>query len=583
MCGIYGYSLGDMSLDGVGFLSRTLVDQQHRGPDGAGFSTSVDESAGIAMTRLRIRAHLEEPSPIPLNEHVHASYNGEVYQDRHGNVPTGGKSEVVEILENRVVDGMFAIAKLDSETSQIELERDPFGIKPLFVRQADKNLAFASELAPLIKQMGKVRLRREAIHQFLIFGRPLDGKGFYEDIQPVAPGASYRVNRGQLDLASQTNIGKWIAGSTRQEIPTDEEVRTAVRNAIEKTLVSNRRIGVAASGGLDSTIVCAELSAMGVEDIDIVSVRTEGSKDGILHLENLGLKTNAWRTWRLHQRVLRPMQFPQELGKAIPILGEPTRMTSVPLYHRLARQAASAEIVVLLLGEGADEMFYGYRSYFAVKEGASLSDFVCRRTNLDAIQQLLPSNSIAKANHTLEAFIHNLPGSTKWQKLRALDFVHCLEPLLRRADHLLMSQSIEGRTPFLHGDVPQVAFDIPFEELVQDQTKLTLRRAYQDMLPQHFVTEVKRPFRAPILSWFQNELHEWLQREFARGATLLECLGLRRSGLAFVLKGILSGNVRMANLAYYIVTLLVWIDWLVDIEALDEPELLAAHRKCRAS
>lgn len=54
---------------------------------------------------------------------------------------------------------------------------------------------------------------------------------------------------------------------------------------------------------------------------------------------------------------------------------------------------------------------------------------------------------------------------------------HSSEPLLLRAGHLLMSRSIEGRTPFLHGAVPQLALRLDAE------SHDLLARSYSNALP----------------------------------------------------------------------------------------------------
>jgi hypothetical protein len=92
-----------------------------------------------------------------------------------------------------------------------------------------------------------------------------------------------------------------------------------------------------------------------------ISVITEN--DGIMSLDSLGLQGSSWRKWSHHSARFDPNYFVNGLNEAVTAMGEPTRMSSVPMYGRLAEIAKGARLTVLLLGEGADELFGGYDSY----------------------------------------------------------------------------------------------------------------------------------------------------------------------------------------------------------------------------
>jgi asparagine synthase (glutamine-hydrolysing) len=437
MCGIYGFSCPSGStFDGARFLTDALGRQYHRGPDGVG--VHVNEAVGVGMVRLRIRAPLGEPEPIPTVDAGYAAYNGEVYRDQFGRTPDGGAGEV-ESLSSPTVDGMYSLLKINARGARLEIQRDPYGIKPLFVREHRGALAFSSEKQPLIQGLGKIRLRREAIAQYLAFGRPIDGLGFYEGLRPIPPGGQLTASAGRIEQASAPrDIARRIAEAALKAPPCHEEVRAAIRDAVSRTLVSNRKVGVAVSGGLDSTILCNELDALGITDLDLISIQAMDSQDGIADLSVLELKGEAWKSWRLTASRFDPATYWRDLRRAIAILGEPTQMTSAPLYLGLAEKAAEAGVVVLLLGEGADELFCGYRSYLPMLSDWSLRDFLYRPLERDVCQRLLSGDTRARVVAALDVFMGTLPAGDQWTQLRAADMSHNLEPLLLRADHTLM-------------------------------------------------------------------------------------------------------------------------------------------------
>ncbi|MCP3670191.1 MAG: asparagine synthase [Gammaproteobacteria bacterium] len=582
MCGIYGYSGRGSRLLGTEFLNRAIASQKHRGPDG--FGTQISASAGLGMVRLRIRAQECEAEPIRVHKNLYAAYNGEVYSDHLNGVPMGGKDEVVSLYKEtpgRQVDGMYSLATLDTINDQIELRRDPYGIKPLYIRESGGLVTFSSELSVLIGRSNKVSLRREAISQFFAFGRPLDDKGFYNEIRSLTPGARAVVKKGKVNY-KDVKSDFLLAEKPLISEPTDEEIRSTISNAVSDMLVSNRRIGVAVSGGLDSTILCAELNALGVEDLDLVSVRMQNSVDGIRNIKDLGLKKSCWKSWNLHQREYISGDYIDGLAQTVRVLGEPSRMSSIPLYLQLAEQAAAANITVLLIGEGADELFLGYNKYSQFMQNPSLNDFVFPREIGNLVATLFSVKEMQRLNSVLDSYTCNLPGLSDWEKLRASELALSLEPLLRRADHALMQGAVEGRTPFLHGGVPELARRIPVNALLKnDQTKVRLRRAYRNIISPNYATEIKRHFRAPISIWFQGPLLKQLKHKIMSRIELLSALGMRKTGVEDILSGTAAGSADMVDMSFKILSVIFWIEWLIEIDGLEDSDIVRAVSDCR--
>lgn len=578
MCGIVGYSIGNDKTFDKDFLRKALSNQRHRGPDAAGHATS--ESSGLGMIRLRVRSPIKEDNPIQTGGGVYvASFNGEVYTDGDGNIPAGGAGEVETILSTqpgKSVDGMFALAVLNAKADTIQLHRDAFGIKPLMLRTVAGNSYFASEVAPLAQVSDKIRISRESVAQYLAYGRPLAGT-FFSDVIMLPRGSKADLHRGQCKVHRHH-----YASSAAESIAatTPHDLRMHVKRAIKNTTISDRRLGIAASGGLDSTIVCAEMSALGFEELDIVSISAENSLDGIRSLAELKLPGKSWRSWRLHACQFGALEFPRYLARSVKALGFPTRMSSVPLYLKLAEQAADAGVTVLMLGEGADEVFCGYADYLPMKHNASVAKHIDRRVDSSTLGCLLHKSAIQQAELAKDEYMRSLSGDDEWSKLRNLDIEHSLEPLLHRADHLLMQYSIEGRTPFLHGALPSIGYKSSPEDLLRNNfTKFSLRQAYSNLLSSTVLEETKRHFRAPLTAWFAGPLLFWVLSEFHRGAPMLATLGVRREGLDIILAGVKSGNERSCNIAYSLVTLLAWLDWLVQDDLLDDPDLIAAYQE----
>lgn len=564
MCGIFGYSTRTAEYPGERLLGCMADAQRHRGPDGWGIQRG--EYCGLGMLRLRMRAAKEENEPIVLGDGRFAAYNGEIYRDRSGLIPSGGRGEIDALLEpdvERPVDGMFAAAFFDSSTEMLTLTRDLYGIKPLYVRREEDTVMFASEVGAILSFSTDITVRCAAVHQFLAVGRPLDGKWFIADMEPLTAGGSLHVHGGQAIHDSRKWSPEYLLRSRGQMLPSPDALRTAIGESVQRALISNYPVGVAVSGGLDSSIVCAEIAAAGIKDVTLITVRAEGSLDGLSDISDLGLRGTAWHQWSLIERVIAPDEYFEMTKRAVRTFGFPTRMSSSALYLALADAAADCGATTLLVGEGADELFCGYDSYRTFQAGGTLSAHIFNVSLRSAIGKLISAADMAHLDGVIADYIQNLPGGSDWDRLRMSDFSLVLEPLLARADHALMARTIEGRTPFLHGDVPELAFRFSeVAHLAEGGTKQILREAYADRLAPDIVSGRKTHFRAPISDWLAGPLYEQTCRELLAATGRLEECGIAQGKIEQLLSRLKEADGTAADLTYRMLNLAWWLEWL---------------------
>ncbi|MDR5859273.1 asparagine synthase-related protein [Halomonas eurihalina] len=544
---------------------KSINRNQHaRGPDGSGMTLAA--SSGIGMVRLRMRAEMAEPEPIPLGNECFAAYNGEVYWDGV-TLPEGGMGEVLTLVGDQpeAVDGMFAIATLDRRQDNIRLQRDRFGIKPLYKREIEGGVAVASTIRGLIGAFGRPSVRHAAIEQFLAFGRPLDGGSFFDDISEVPRGTQWVMTGGQLVPETSLHAMSEPRTSFASEFVLPKTLRVALQSSLQRVQPSTRAMGLAVSGGLDSTILADQLAEMGVEDLRTVSIRVAGSSDGISNLSQLGIKARAAQSWTHTTRTVTPESFAHGVERAAAQMGEPSRMSSIPLYAALADCAADAGIVMLLVGEGADELFMGYSSYAAVTSGkaTAISEFLIPSTRCPYLDALMGPGFAAQMKTFAHDIYPDIPAMAPLDRLRQIELDHSLGPLLQRADHLMMARSIEARTPFLHGSVPELALAVPAaRHMAGGQNKALLRSAFPEVQSRPGPWRTKLPFRAPITDWLRGPLQSWLDATLRSGEELLVDLGLRRAGLNLVRADLARDRGAAYEVAYTLLSLIFWKRWL---------------------
>jgi asparagine synthase (glutamine-hydrolysing) len=489
------------------------------------------------------------------------AYNGEVYAVTGAEgarwVPRGGLDEARAVGDHLPdhVDGMYALVHRAADGT-LHVARDPLGIKPLYLRRHHRGVAVASEITALLDVFDRPRVRRAAVAQFLLLGRVVDGGTFFEGIEPIRPGERVELRAGRI---ARRRTASRAATPERRAGP--EQLRTAIRDAVERVLVSDRPLGLALSGGLDSTILAMELARLRMPDLATVSVLPESGEDGVTALDALGLPGTAWRTWRHRWTRFGPHDLLDGVPDTVAALGEPTAMTSVPMYAALAKLARESGAVVLLLGEGADELFGGYRSYLRLAGLANPADFYLSPTRQYLARRLLGADAHHAAQRALISALPTAGGRDAASVVRDFEREHSLEPLLRRADHLLMAEGIEGRTPFLHGRLPALAASLPMGALVgEGQTKVPLRQSFARELP-HFLNEVKRPFRAPIDAWLTGGVRDRVHAELDAHTDRLAAFGVRREGVTELLRQLDAGRAE-GSLVFAVLTLGAWLAWL---------------------
>ncbi|MFV2199091.1 asparagine synthetase B family protein [Nocardiopsis sp. LOL_012] len=484
--------------------------------------------------------------------------------------PGGGLDEARSACEPELVDGMYAAASSPSE-HVLRLVRDPLGIKPLYVREAPVGVAVSSEVVSLLGAFGPASVRTEAFAQFLLTGRRVvDGGSFFEGIRPVAPGESMTLEAGEITASTRS-----VPRCSEPSAPAPGELRARFEEAVDRVLLSERPIGVALSGGLDSTILARVLARRGVRHMLTVSVCPEGTGDGVRSLGELGLNDGAVATWRHHWTPFGPSDLLDGLPSAVRAFGEPVAMTSVPMYAALAKLAGASGITVLLVGEGADELFAGYNRYVPLYAGTvgDPVDFYLSQERLKLVRELIGPDLAEAAADALRAAVGRSeavaeqrhgrrPGSV--EVVREFEYEHSLEPLLRRTDHLLMAEGIEGRTPFLHAGIPDLARRYPSSALVRGNlTKAVLREEFADLLPSHYREIAKQPFRAPVHRWFSGTGLPRMDSALA-GATepLYHGLGVLPTGVRTLRDRLAQGDPLAFTMAFGLLCAAEWISWL---------------------
>src|SRR5256714_1797673 len=377
MCGIAGLVGVDRSVAGprVGQAVRRLA---HRGPDGPGWYDGA--AATLGTCRLAIIDLAAGDQPIYNEDRsIVVICNGELYNyveefaqlERRGH-RLQSRSDVnliphlyEELGQNAFVPirGMFAAAIWDEPRQLLTLARDRVGKKPLFYARAAGGLAFASEIPALLALLDRVPDYSPAtLADYLQLGFVPHPETVYQGVFALPPGCTLTFSPGGAPRVNPYWSPAWPPefGGTRADALVELDRRLG--EAVALRLRSDVPIGLFLSGGIDSGLVASYAAELGAKDLLCFVVE---AGDPALN-EAPAARRPAARLGLPIETI--PLHIaPLEAIEAVSTLyGQPFGDSSaVPTYF--VSKAASAHRKVVLNGDGGDEIFGGYRRYWAAR------------------------------------------------------------------------------------------------------------------------------------------------------------------------------------------------------------------------
>jgi asparagine synthase (glutamine-hydrolysing) len=559
-------------------LDRLLA---HRGPDGSGLATFTREAAPADPDAAEVALVFRRLAIIDLDPRANQPmasadgryvlvFNGEIYNYvelreelarlGHGFRTTSDSEVLIAAFAewgpsalSRFV-GMFAFVLLDRLKRELFLARDPFGIKPLFWAVGSDCVALASEIPPLLEVAGVSRaadLARASL--FLAAGQTDAGERTMFSAVRSLPAGSFATI--PLDRpAAPSPVGYWQPRIAPDPLPRPaaaSELRELFLDSIRLHLRSDVPLGIALSGGVDSSSILAGARAVGGKDLVIRTFSFVAEGSDVDETPFIALAAASAGAQSAGVRI-KPDEIVADIDDLVASQGEPFGSLSIYAQHRVMRLAAEGGIKVMLDGQGADELFAGYRPYLARRLSELLARFQWGAAlRLVRAMRALPgvtAGLLAQAFEPavparLRALARALVGRPQlppwidgtWFADRDLlragatprwsrDFLHealvqslaetVLPALLRYEDRNAMRFSIESRVPFLTPRLAQFAYAQPSEHLVDERatSKAVLRAAMRGLVPDAILDRRdKIGFATPDRLW-AHALRPWFQR-----------------------------------------------------------------------
>jgi asparagine synthase (glutamine-hydrolysing) len=545
MCAIGGWLVDPQDRLDQAALAQMMATMTHRGPDDAG--GYVDTYVGLAVGHNRLS--IIDLSPGGHQPMVNAengdvlTFNGEIFnfrELRHELEAKGyrfrSQSDTEVLLLSfaewgvdcvRHIRGMFAFAIWRPTESSLFLFRDPMGIKPLYywIPQGG-GIVFASELKAVLTFPGfRPSLDRRAIGQFLEFGYTFEERRtILNGVYKLPPGHFLRVRANKKSQLERYFRPEVASDRTAKPVDVEKELHAALDEVIAQHLIADVRIGLLLSGGLDSSLIAAVAARQ-----TKVRTFTMGFAKSDLD-ERSEARRVARHIGSEHEEILiSPREVSDDLESTITCFDDLFADWGTISTRLLYEKCRERGIKVVLVGEGADELFGGYNVFRSSASRAPADWWLFQ------LYRQYCGRRYGRYFGAFRALMRDYLNSAHGDRFDAIRLFETRNQLpnnyVMKVDKASMSVSVEARVPYLDQRLAEIAYRIPKNLLLADGTeKSMLRRVARrfHLLPEETIARPKLG-GSMAASWLDEQP---AFRNFARNIILArggwtEALGLR--------------------------------------------------------
>ena len=618
MCGIVGQFnyANDAPVDEL-TLRRMAHSISHRGPDDEGFF--FDRNIGLGFRRLSIIDFSGGHQPMSdFDQSVWVVFNGEIYnyvelraelESKGHQFQTRSDTEVivhgykewgVNVLKH--FNGMFGLAIWDVQKRRLVAARDAMGIKLVYYRVTNAQLTFGSEIRAVMAANNlSSNVDPIALNRYLRFRYVPSPLTMFSDICKLAPGEMLKVENGQFKVERWYDYMPTPFDHPKEDEEAADELMNLYRAAVKRHLLSDVPVGILLSGGLDSGLLLALMNEQGKAWPAFTVGYGESFEDDEL--------ADAAETARQFQANFIPVkidrtEYEHSFAKIVNALEEPVASSSiVPMYF--VCQRAKKEVKVVLIGQGPDELFAGYKRHIGVHYGnfwrrlpsplrwlmgtavnalprnetlkrgiqsLGIDDRLLRYHNIfslapsstiDGLFQdgVLPKN---QDHRSVSHWQELLPQMKYLDELGAFQLIELRsslpDELLMFADKLSMTHSLEVRVPYLDRTVVEFAQRLGSGFFIRNrQQKWIHRQVCRDYLPTQTLKRKKRGFAVNVVDdWFRTSVQGPFTETLLNEKSLMFNL-LKRDPVQKLLKDHRSGRHDNHKLLFSLVMFEQWL------------------------
>jgi asparagine synthase (glutamine-hydrolysing) len=612
VCGIAGFThlKKGPNPDRIWEITRALI---HRGPDQQGVWESGDVSLGAVRLKIIDLEQGDQPMASDDGQTV-VVFNGELYnhmelrreleQAGHRFYSRCDTETVLHAFLEWDIDafqrfrGMFAAAFWTQSEKRLVLVRDHMGIKPLYFARRRENIYFGSELKAILRHPEISRtIDLAGLADYLSLNYVPGPRTLVEGVEKLPPGTWLEWRSGTVTRDEYWRL-EFDPDASINLASAKEELDELLRSAVHEQLAADVPLGVWSSGGLDSSTVLHYASEKASGRLKTFSVSFQGREfDESRYFREVA---RAYGTDH-YEFDLNPDADLASVIEEIPYYSDEPSADAGALPVWFLSKMSRRYVTVALSGDGADELFGGYKTYLADRysqrlrrlpsgvlrfgertarllpvsddkigldykisrllQGALLepmeAHFFWNGTFSRGQQRDLRNGWDVPANGTGPGRRGIATGLSRFMRMDQLCYLP--DDILTKVDRMSMAHSLEVRPPFLDHRIVEFAARLPEDLKIRGgNLKFVLRELMKDHLPRNVVRRSKEGFDIPTHHWFRTILRPLLL-DTLNERTVTESGILSWPAVDAVIRAHLD---RRANLGYHLWGLVVLFLWM---------------------
>lgn len=556
MCGIAAISTIKSNPD-IEITAKLMAQKQHhRGPDHKGVYLSDDSKIALSHARLSI-VDLSKQGDQPMTNEDKTLWlvcNGEIYnykyirnrliQKGHKFYSNSDSEVILHLYEERGTDlleelnGMFAFVLYDSIKKTLFCARDRLGEKPLVYTTTSYGTAIASEIPALMSYPGiDTSIDPTALGIYLLRNvRNIpDPWTLYKGIRRLLAGHAMIIKDGQIG-----KIWRYWYPSFRKSNHSISDLRDLFDSTVASRCVADVEVGALLSGGVDSSGIVQAMVSQGYKGVRTYAMGLNPEDEELARARRMA---NFLGTEH-KEFYFNPEQQHEHFEHLLKLYGEPIML--LPLLHtyELCQHIKSDGLKVVMNGNGADELFYGYNGhnrlalissvlpYLPKRLGPYLKYLASKMQYGSKLRELLLVAGSVKGER--KRSLYQDEASNIWGKIFNLhDHDSIMQESIEQwlgiwveednseayideaniiglmhenchsvtipGDLAAMAASIEARAPFLNHELVEMAWQINYKQKIKSisnksYNKWILKQAFEGRVPKDLLYAPKRGF-----------------------------------------------------------------------------------------
>ena len=623
MCSIFGI------LDTKGLFDPAAIQElnsglQHRGPDDHGFFS--DGNLYLAHNRLSI-IDLSQAGHQPMvskcGRYV-ICFNGEIYNHLeirktylpdHPFKSTSDTETLLELCarflkEDRefgdvlpILNGIFAFGLWDKSRRLLFLARDRMGVKPLYVYNDGRTFGFASECKAFFSNLFDLSLSESGTASYFTYGHSIAPHTIFNKVRKVPAATWVRIGEDLSEHSQQywdpSNTEYAFRGKTYEDCKS--ELLRLIDESVRMQLISDVPLGAFLSGGVDSSTLVSLIQKNHGASVNTFSVgfgigsQANDARRGGKYSELHDARVIAGQIGSIHHEIVPTAQdLIDSIEKLAYYYDEPfSDPAAFPTY--MICTLAKQYVTVCHSGEGADEVFGGYRRYTAHlwhHNHSLLSSLYVR--GIEALSPLLPR--ARRMRKIAEAFSEKdeIRRYSRWlETLSETDFVKLtgspiaanreyeaifktcnndigrflliadqktwlVDCYLEKLDKASMACALEARVPYLDHRIVEFANSLPTPWKIAGRTKRIFKDCVRGVIPDSIINKPKRGFTVPLDEWFRGELREYLRERLFGSGFDYGRYGLRRQAVEEFFSSHVAAKRDYSSFLWQMLVFVVW-------------------------